>query len=496
MPSRVQAAPLRPAQPSNMALWGQFTYGRGAPRGLPGASGGGGCPIGRVPHQGATDVVARPSIVLACASDSFVSLSCASEPVDLSLLPAGELPTPPVLFRTAARPDVFHLRRFQAGRIGGRIQGIVRTASGSAGHPNPPPLPRALHARGSPSTGAFSAWSPAGWFARDSKGRAVARHALGCHARHGCRCLAPSWLTWSLGWITSVPCLDSSTWRRKLGPHVMSPLKIRDPCPPRRPKPPARHWASKQHIVQCGARAQPSFAWRWWRVVRRRVSEKLPLLRLALRCSELPSCCCPLLLAQCASACCPMLSQRAGVPAADSGLGGSLGERRPEQQQQLPVAVGARSSRQSKVGGRQLHTFGLWRRLARRSQLGGEPAAPAGSAQAAGQVAAQARRAAPWEEAGGSGSAAWPGTAPAQPLQQLAIGGGQQRLGARNAGLAALAAGAAPGGGLSTPGERPPPLPRPPLHHASSRTRSCRRCHLHTPPAQSLGDLPACRPVA
>ena len=54
MPSRVQAAPLRPAQPSNMALWGQFTYGRGAPRGLPGASGGGGCPIGRVPHQGAT----------------------------------------------------------------------------------------------------------------------------------------------------------------------------------------------------------------------------------------------------------------------------------------------------------------------------------------------------------------------------------------------------------------------------------------------------------
>ena len=37
-----------------MALWGQFTYGRGAPRGLPGASGGGGCPIGRVPHQGAT----------------------------------------------------------------------------------------------------------------------------------------------------------------------------------------------------------------------------------------------------------------------------------------------------------------------------------------------------------------------------------------------------------------------------------------------------------
>ena len=54
MPSRVQAAPLRPAQPSNMALWGQFTYGRGAPRGLPGASGGGGCPIGRVPHQWAT----------------------------------------------------------------------------------------------------------------------------------------------------------------------------------------------------------------------------------------------------------------------------------------------------------------------------------------------------------------------------------------------------------------------------------------------------------
>ena len=59
MPSRVQAAPLRPAQPSNMALWGQFTYGRGAPRGLPGASGGGGCPIGRVPHQGATHAEVR-----------------------------------------------------------------------------------------------------------------------------------------------------------------------------------------------------------------------------------------------------------------------------------------------------------------------------------------------------------------------------------------------------------------------------------------------------
>ena len=59
MPSRVQAAPLRPAQPSNMALWGQFTYGRGAPRGLPGASGGGGCPIGRVPHQGATHAQVR-----------------------------------------------------------------------------------------------------------------------------------------------------------------------------------------------------------------------------------------------------------------------------------------------------------------------------------------------------------------------------------------------------------------------------------------------------
>ena len=63
MPSRVQAAPLRPAQPSNMALWGQFTYGRGAPRGLPGASGGGGCPIGRVPHQGATHALVGSSCV-------------------------------------------------------------------------------------------------------------------------------------------------------------------------------------------------------------------------------------------------------------------------------------------------------------------------------------------------------------------------------------------------------------------------------------------------
>ena len=64
MPSRVQAAPLRPAQPSNRAIWGQFTYGRGAPRGLPGGSGGGGCPIGRVPHQGATHArcsIARPA---------------------------------------------------------------------------------------------------------------------------------------------------------------------------------------------------------------------------------------------------------------------------------------------------------------------------------------------------------------------------------------------------------------------------------------------------
>ena len=68
MPSRVQAAPLRPAQPSNRAIWGQFTYGRGAPRGLPGGSGGGGCPIGRVPHQGATHPQSRLCGRKICAS--------------------------------------------------------------------------------------------------------------------------------------------------------------------------------------------------------------------------------------------------------------------------------------------------------------------------------------------------------------------------------------------------------------------------------------------
>ena len=144
MPSRVQAAPLRPAQPSNMALWGQFTYGRGAPRGLPGASGGGGCPIGRVPHQGATHVH-PPARDLPSLAECWNRHSLASCLPDRS--PECQLPAP-LTNQAWRRPCFIRANYTSRGGLGWRIK-LLHTVSELAGKAGvrgaplgpPPPLP-------------------------------------------------------------------------------------------------------------------------------------------------------------------------------------------------------------------------------------------------------------------------------------------------------------------------------------------------------------------